>query len=302
MPRASPKSTCGSPTSTRIRREARAARHPVGPGLRRGGAAARPRRRSPAAGGCAWRWPRCCFRGPTCCCSTSRPTISTSKARCGWRTSCARYPRHRAHHQPRPRPAQRGGQFHRASRSARKLTLLSRRLTTISSASAPSRRCWLEKAEEKQDAERAASASPSSTASAPRPPRRARRSRASRRWRRCSRSRRSSRTRRRRFAFPEPEKAAASPIIRLEQAPGRLCSRTSRSCATSTCASTRTTASRCWAPTATASRTFAKLLAGRLPCLDGGIVKAPGMKVAMFAQHQLDDLKPEERRSITSAR
>jgi ATP-binding cassette subfamily F protein 3 len=28
----------------------------------------------------------CCSRNPTCCCSTNRPTISISKARCGWRS------------------------------------------------------------------------------------------------------------------------------------------------------------------------------------------------------------------------
>jgi len=40
--------------------------------------------------------------------------------------------------------------------------------------------------------------------------------------------------------------------------------------------------------------TFAKLLANRLEFVTGGLVKAAGLKVAMFAQHQLDDLKPEE--------
>ncbi len=32
------------------------------------------------------------FADPTCCCWTSRPTTSTSKARCGWRRGCGRYP------------------------------------------------------------------------------------------------------------------------------------------------------------------------------------------------------------------
>jgi ATP-binding cassette subfamily F protein 3 len=40
--------------------------------------------------------------------------------------------------------------------------------------------------------------------------------------------------------------------------------------------------------------TFAKMIAGRLPWVDGGVVKAQGMKVAMFAQHQMDDLVPAE--------
>ena len=47
---------------------------------------------SPAAGACAWRWPRRCSPNPTCCCWTNRPTTSTSKARCGWRRGCANTP------------------------------------------------------------------------------------------------------------------------------------------------------------------------------------------------------------------
>jgi ATP-binding cassette subfamily F protein 3 len=40
--------------------------------------------------------------------------------------------------------------------------------------------------------------------------------------------------------------------------------------------------------------TFAKLLADRLPWREGEIVRAPGMQVALFAQHQIDDLRPAE--------
>jgi len=40
--------------------------------------------------------------------------------------------------------------------------------------------------------------------------------------------------------------------------------------------------------------TFAKLLAGRLKLEQGSITIAPQLKVAIFAQHQLDDLRPEE--------
>ncbi|WP_306118666.1 MULTISPECIES: ABC-F family ATP-binding cassette domain-containing protein [unclassified Roseitalea] len=39
--------------------------------------------------------------------------------------------------------------------------------------------------------------------------------------------------------------------------------------------------------------TFAKLLAGRLDAQEGRIVRADKLKVAMFAQHQLDDLDPK---------
>ena len=40
--------------------------------------------------------------------------------------------------------------------------------------------------------------------------------------------------------------------------------------------------------------TFAKLLSGRLKAETGTMTVAPGLKVAIFAQHQLDDLRPEE--------
>ena len=40
--------------------------------------------------------------------------------------------------------------------------------------------------------------------------------------------------------------------------------------------------------------TFAKLLSGRLKPETGTMTVAPGLKVAIFAQHQLDDLRPEE--------
>ncbi len=40
--------------------------------------------------------------------------------------------------------------------------------------------------------------------------------------------------------------------------------------------------------------TFAKLLAGRLKLESGTITIAPQLKVSIFAQHQLDDLRPEE--------
>ncbi|GGD85708.1 glycosyl transferase family 1 [Aureimonas endophytica] len=40
--------------------------------------------------------------------------------------------------------------------------------------------------------------------------------------------------------------------------------------------------------------TFAKLLAERLTARSGETIKAPGLKVAFFAQHQIDDLRPDE--------
>lgn len=40
--------------------------------------------------------------------------------------------------------------------------------------------------------------------------------------------------------------------------------------------------------------TFAKLLAGRLKEQNGSIIRSPNLKIAFFAQHQLDDLVPED--------
>jgi ATP-binding cassette, subfamily F, member 3 len=40
--------------------------------------------------------------------------------------------------------------------------------------------------------------------------------------------------------------------------------------------------------------TFAKLISGRLAAMDGELVKASKLKIAFFAQHQLDELKPSE--------
>jgi ATP-binding cassette, subfamily F, member 3 len=40
--------------------------------------------------------------------------------------------------------------------------------------------------------------------------------------------------------------------------------------------------------------TLAKLLSGRLSLDQGTMTLAPGLKVSIFAQHQLDDLRPEE--------
>jgi len=40
--------------------------------------------------------------------------------------------------------------------------------------------------------------------------------------------------------------------------------------------------------------TFAKFISGRLPSETGKLTVAPGLKIGFFAQHQLDDLMPEE--------
>ena len=106
-------------------------------------------------------------------------------------------------------------------------------------------------AQKKQEAQRAHMQA-SSTASATRPARPARRSRASRCWRAWSRSSRSPRSRRSSSTF-RTRTSWRRPSSRSTMSK-RAMSRASRCCATSICGSTWMTASRCWAPTATASR------------------------------------------------
>ncbi len=95
------------------------------------------------------------------------------------------------------------------------------------------------------------------------------------------------------FTFPEPVKTVASPIIALQgvdvgYTPGRpiLRKMTLRIDADDRIA--------LLGANGNGKSTFAKLLAGRLKPETGTMTVAPGLKVAIFAQHQLDDLRPEE--------
>jgi ATP-binding cassette subfamily F protein 3 len=95
------------------------------------------------------------------------------------------------------------------------------------------------------------------------------------------------------FSFPEPVKTVASPIIALNNlnvgyAPGApvLKKMTLRIDADDRIA--------LLGANGNGKSTFAKLLAGRLKPETGTMTVAPGLKVAIFAQHQLDDLRPEE--------
>jgi ATP-binding cassette subfamily F protein 3 len=95
------------------------------------------------------------------------------------------------------------------------------------------------------------------------------------------------------FSFPEPVKSVASPIIALSGAevgyePGkpvlkRLNLRIDNDDRIALLGAN-----------GNGKSTFAKLLAGRLKAETGTMTIAPGLKVAIFAQHQLDDLRPEE--------
>jgi ATP-binding cassette subfamily F protein 3 len=95
------------------------------------------------------------------------------------------------------------------------------------------------------------------------------------------------------FSFPEPMKTVASPIVALDHVnvgyqPGSpiLKKMTLRIDADDRIA--------LLGANGNGKSTFAKLLAGRLKQETGTMTVAPGLKVAIFAQHQLDDLRPEE--------
>ena len=95
------------------------------------------------------------------------------------------------------------------------------------------------------------------------------------------------------FSFPEPVKTVASPIIAMQgvdvgYASGKpvLKKMTLRIDADDRIA--------LLGANGNGKSTFAKLLAGRLKGETGSVTVAPGLKVAIFAQHQLDDLRPEE--------
>jgi ATP-binding cassette subfamily F protein 3 len=95
------------------------------------------------------------------------------------------------------------------------------------------------------------------------------------------------------FSFPEPVKTVASPIITMHGGavgyqPGQpvLKQLTLRIDEDDRIA--------LLGANGNGKSTFAKLLAGRLKLETGTITIAPQLKVAMFAQHQLDDLRPEE--------
>ncbi len=95
------------------------------------------------------------------------------------------------------------------------------------------------------------------------------------------------------FSFPEPVKTVASPIVALDgidvgyQAGSPILRKmTLRIDSDDRIA--------LLGANGNGKSTFAKLLAGRLKAETGTVTIAPGLKVAIFAQHQLDDLRPEE--------
>ena len=101
--------------------------HPRRARLRRGDAAAPARQLFGRLADARRARRACCSPRPTCCCSTSRPTTSISRRRCGWRISCAAYRATIVVDQPRARPAQQRRRPHPPSRG-RQDDALSRRL------------------------------------------------------------------------------------------------------------------------------------------------------------------------------
>ena len=95
------------------------------------------------------------------------------------------------------------------------------------------------------------------------------------------------------FSFPAPEKTVASPIIAISNgavgySPGKPILRNL------TLRIDEDDRIALLGANGNGKSTFAKLLAGRLGLEAGTMTIAPGLKVSMFAQHQLDDLRPEE--------
>ncbi|WP_336065552.1 ABC-F family ATP-binding cassette domain-containing protein [Nitratireductor rhodophyticola] len=95
------------------------------------------------------------------------------------------------------------------------------------------------------------------------------------------------------FRFPNPEKAVASPIIALDggavgYTPGKPVLRGL------TLRIDNDDRIALLGANGNGKSTFAKLIADRLTLEKGSKTVAPGLKVSIFAQHQLDDLRPDE--------
>ncbi|KQQ91280.1 ABC-F family ATP-binding cassette domain-containing protein [Aureimonas sp. Leaf324] len=95
------------------------------------------------------------------------------------------------------------------------------------------------------------------------------------------------------FAFPKPEKILASPIIRMEGVSVGYSAERSilRGLDIRIDADDRIAL---LGANGNGKSTFAKLIAERLTAQRGSVTRAPGLKIAMFAQHQIDDLRPNE--------
>ncbi|MFC3076095.1 ABC-F family ATP-binding cassette domain-containing protein [Shinella pollutisoli] len=95
------------------------------------------------------------------------------------------------------------------------------------------------------------------------------------------------------ITFPEPEKQPASPIVAIEggvvgYVPGRPVLRQIN------LRIDNDDRIALLGSNGNGKSTFAKFIAGRLEAEAGNVKRAPGLKIGFFAQHQLDDLIPEQ--------
>lgn len=95
------------------------------------------------------------------------------------------------------------------------------------------------------------------------------------------------------ITFPEPEVVPTSPVIRLE---GVSCGYAADKSILSRINLNIDSDDRIalLGANGNGKSTFAKLLTDRLPCQNGNIVKAGKLKIALFSQHQMDDLRELE--------
>ncbi len=94
------------------------------------------------------------------------------------------------------------------------------------------------------------------------------------------------------ISFPEPEGRLAPPILKLENvATGYGDTKILSRLTLNVDADDRIAL---LGANGNGKSTFAKLISGRLRAMDGEITKATKLKIAFFAQHQLDELRPAE--------
>ena len=95
------------------------------------------------------------------------------------------------------------------------------------------------------------------------------------------------------FNFPNPEKISASPMIKLENVDCGYNDETVilKQLKLNIDADDRIAL---LGSNGNGKSTFSKLLVNRLPYVEGTIVQSPKIKVAMFAQHQMDDLHADQ--------
>lgn len=95
------------------------------------------------------------------------------------------------------------------------------------------------------------------------------------------------------FRFPSPEKAVASPIVAIEN--GAVGYQDGKPILKNlSLRIDNDDRIALLGANGNGKSTFAKLIAGRLGLQAGKLTLAPGLKVSIFAQHQLEDLRPDE--------